>query len=275
MSPMPSGLPLAVTKLEGNANFKLIWDFYKFSFFYSLFYCISIAFLYIFFSLICFLLWFPFFLFLKANVTRSNFPCNLQRHRVALQVARKTSLCDTPCLELNVIFLSLLLSFYPRSVLAVLFRTNKLALFAMQNLSSTWKEITNLTESHYAQLTKEHYFVDNDIMKGKLPPDARTAVGNKKTWQSFQEWQRRKYLLHFTCIEWCPSAVICLNQVKNTLFKFVFLATTVKSGQLFLWNGKAPLTDSQTALNRVLATHTSMFYPCSLAWSTITATGGT
>ena len=80
----------------------------------------------------------------------------------------------------------------------MLFRTNKLALFAMQNLSSRWKEITNLTESHYAQLTKEHYFVDNDIMKGKLLPDARTAVGDKKTWQSFQEWQRRKYLLHFT-----------------------------------------------------------------------------
>ena len=36
----------------------------------------------------------------KGHVTRGNFPCNLQRNGVALQVARKTSLCDTPCLQL-------------------------------------------------------------------------------------------------------------------------------------------------------------------------------
>ena len=33
------------------------------------------------------------------HVTRGNFPCNLQRNGVALQVARKTSSCDTPCLQ--------------------------------------------------------------------------------------------------------------------------------------------------------------------------------
>ena len=36
----------------------------------------------------------------KGHVTRGNFPCNLQRNGVALQVARKTSSCDTPCLQL-------------------------------------------------------------------------------------------------------------------------------------------------------------------------------
>ena len=36
----------------------------------------------------------------KSHVTRGNFPCNLQRNGVVLQVARKTSSCDTPCLQL-------------------------------------------------------------------------------------------------------------------------------------------------------------------------------
>ena len=36
----------------------------------------------------------------KGNVTRGNFPCNVQRNSVALQVARKTSLGDSPCLQL-------------------------------------------------------------------------------------------------------------------------------------------------------------------------------
>ena len=36
----------------------------------------------------------------KGHVTRGNFPCNLQRNGVTLQVARKTSSCDTPCLQL-------------------------------------------------------------------------------------------------------------------------------------------------------------------------------
>ena len=36
----------------------------------------------------------------KDHVTRGNFPRNLQRNGVALQVARKTSSCDTPCLQL-------------------------------------------------------------------------------------------------------------------------------------------------------------------------------
>ena len=36
----------------------------------------------------------------KCRVTRGNFPCNLQRNGVALQVARKTSSCDAPCLQL-------------------------------------------------------------------------------------------------------------------------------------------------------------------------------
>ena len=36
----------------------------------------------------------------KGHVTRGNFPCNLQRNGVALQVSRKTSSCDIPCLQL-------------------------------------------------------------------------------------------------------------------------------------------------------------------------------
>ena len=36
----------------------------------------------------------------KGHVTRGNFLCNLQRNGVALQVARKTFSCDTPCLQL-------------------------------------------------------------------------------------------------------------------------------------------------------------------------------
>ena len=36
----------------------------------------------------------------KGHITRGNFPCKLQRNGVALQVARKTSSCDTPCLQL-------------------------------------------------------------------------------------------------------------------------------------------------------------------------------
>ena len=36
----------------------------------------------------------------KGHVTRGNFHCNLQCNGVALQVARKTSSCDTPCLQL-------------------------------------------------------------------------------------------------------------------------------------------------------------------------------
>ena len=36
----------------------------------------------------------------KGHITRGNFPCNLQRNGVALQVARKISSCDTPCLQL-------------------------------------------------------------------------------------------------------------------------------------------------------------------------------
>ena len=42
----------------------------------------------------------PYFTLSKGHVTRGNFPCNLQRNGVALQVARKISLCDTPCLQL-------------------------------------------------------------------------------------------------------------------------------------------------------------------------------
>ena len=34
------------------------------------------------------------------DVTRGNFPCNLQRNGVELQVARKTASCDIPCLQL-------------------------------------------------------------------------------------------------------------------------------------------------------------------------------
>ena len=36
----------------------------------------------------------------KGHATRGNFLCNLQRNGVVLQVARKTSSCDTPCLQL-------------------------------------------------------------------------------------------------------------------------------------------------------------------------------
>ena len=158
--------------------------------------------------------------------------------------------------------------------MAVLFRTNKLGLFVAEKLANKWKEIFDLTKNHYKQLKTEEYFTANVSLKGKAPPDIRTIIGEEDTWNKFQEWKRRKYLLAFTCIEWCPFWMTCVNQANRTSSKFAFLATAVKSGQLFIWQGKLPLASADCSMTRVLAAQTGMHYPCSLAWSTVTAEGG-
>ena len=103
-------------------------------------------------------------------------------------------------------------------------------------------------------------------MKGELPADARRTLGEEKTWTNFTEWQRKKYLLHFTCIEWFPAVVSCLQQANNTMRKFAYLATIVKSGQLFIWQAQLPLVKNHSFMYRAVAGYSSMFYPSCLAW---------
>ena len=103
-------------------------------------------------------------------------------------------------------------------------------------------------------------------MKGTLPADERRVLGDDKKWQDFEEWQRRKYLLNFTSIEWFPVTVSCVRQFNNTTRKFAYLATIVKSGQLFIWQAQLPLVKNHSFIYRAMAAYTSMFYPSCLAW---------
>ena len=162
--------------------------------------------------------------------------------------------------------------FLLRSVLAVLFRTNKLCFYTSEK--NTWLEIVNLSELHSAQLKKEDFFKENLTMRGKIPPDLRVTVGSEGTWETFKEWQNQKYLSNFTCIEWCPEPITCPNALRKTKSKFAFLATVVKSGNLFIWQALLPLMEhSGSSVQRVLAANTSLFYPCSLAWSSVASDG--
>ena len=107
---------------------------------------------------------------------------------------------------------------------------------------------------------------DKSNLKGEIPADPRRSLGREETWKDFAEWQRRKYLLNFTCIEWFPTTVKCLQQANSTVRKFAFLATMVKSGQLFIWQAQLPLVKNHSFIYRAVAAYTSLFYPCSLAW---------
>ena len=107
---------------------------------------------------------------------------------------------------------------------------------------------------------------DKPNLKGEIPADPRRSLGQEKTWNDFTEWQRRKYLLNFACIEWFPATVSCLQQANSAVRKYAFLATMVKSGQLFIWQAQLPLVKNHSFMYRAVVAYTSLFYPCSLAW---------
>lgn len=154
-----------------------------------------------------------------------------------------------------------------RSVLALLFRTNKLLLYIADKRSlHGWCEIVDLSAKHADEMGKGNYFKDKSSLKGELPADARRTLGEEKTWTNFTEWQRKKYLLNFTCVEWFPAVVSCLQQANNTMRKFAYLATIVKSGQLFIWQAQLPLVKNHSFMYRAVAGYSSMFYPSCLAW---------
>lgn len=129
-----------------------------------------------------------------------------------------------------------------------------------------WCEIIDLSAKHYEEMKTNEYFNDKSSLKGELPTDTRNALGSQDTWKEFREWQRRKYLLNFTCIEWFPAVVSCLQRSNNTTRKFAFLAAMVKSGQLFIWQAQLPLVRHHCFIVRAIAAYTSVFYPCCLAW---------
>ncbi|XP_028417403.1 general transcription factor 3C polypeptide 4-like [Dendronephthya gigantea] len=154
-----------------------------------------------------------------------------------------------------------------RSVLAVLFRTNKLALYVADKQSPDgWCEIMDLSSRHFDEMKQGSFFKDKMSMKGELPSDFRHKVGNQDMWKEFSEWQRRKYLLNFTCIEWFPTTVDCLQQTTNVWRKFALFSTIVRSGQLFIWQAQLPLVKNHSFMHRTVAAYTSLFYPSCLAW---------
>ncbi|XP_046854609.1 general transcription factor 3C polypeptide 4-like isoform X2 [Xenia sp. Carnegie-2017] len=154
-----------------------------------------------------------------------------------------------------------------RSVLAVLFRTNKLSLYIADKQSLYgWFEVIDLNAKHLQEMKNNDFFVENESLKGELCPDERRSLGKKETWKEFNEWQRRKYLINFTNIEWFPATFSCLHKATNISYKFTFLATIVRGCQLFVWQAQLPLVKNHSHLYRAVAANTLLFNPCILAW---------
>lgn len=126
----------------------------------------------------------------------------------------------------------------------------------------------------YNQINKIVIFEENESLKGELCPDERRSLGKKETWKEFNEWQRRKYLINFTNMEWFPATFSCLHKATNISYKFTFLATIVRGCQLFVWQAQLPLVKNHSHLYRAVAANTLLFNPCILAWYGTTNANG-